>query len=406
MKFYDNSDALTDPQGFFCSGIHCDVKGVRNGKLDLGIIYSKKSCNAAGVFTTNDIKAAPVQYSDKIISKPDATFHAIVANSGNANACTGEQGEKDTLKMASEVARHLNIKSPEVLVCSTGRIGVPLPMSRLTAGIKDASEDIIDECEGGRAFQEAILTSDTCTKSCTAKIETPSGEVTIGGVVKGAGMIEPNMATMLAFITTDIKASNSSLKEVLRNAVDQSFNRITIDGDMSTNDAVLILANGASGIDLNSESKNVQRKFAEAINAVCACLARKCVTDGEKVTKFVKVKVKGASNNVAALKVARSISNSLLVKSSWYGSDPNWGRIIDAAGYAKVGINFDNLNLDYNDCPVLRNGKPLIQNKTQWKEIVSAKEFSIILDLNMGTEDGEIWSNDLSEEYVNFNKSE
>jgi glutamate N-acetyltransferase/amino-acid N-acetyltransferase len=406
MKFYDNSDALTDPQGFFCSGIHCDVKGVRNGKLDLGIIFSKKSCNAAGVFTTNDIKAAPVQYSDKIISKPDATFHAIVANSGNANACTGEQGEKDTLKMASEVARHLNIKSPEVLVCSTGRIGVPLPMSRLTAGIKDASEDIIDECEGGRAFQEAILTSDTCTKSCTAKIETPSGEVTIGGVVKGAGMIEPNMATMLAFITTDIKASNSSLKEVLRNAVDQSFNRITIDGDMSTNDTVLILANGASGIDLNSESKNVQRKFAEAINAVCACLARKCVTDGEKVTKFVKVKVKGASNNVAALKVARSISNSLLVKSSWYGSDPNWGRIIDAAGYAKVGINFDNLNLDYNDCPVLRNGKPLIQNKSQWKEIVSAKEFSIILDLNMGTEDGEIWSNDLSEEYVNFNKSE
>ena len=406
MKFYDNSDALTDPQGFFCSGIHCDVKGVRNGKLDLGIIFSKKSCNAAGVFTTNDIKAAPVQYSDKIISKPDATFHAIVANSGNANACTGEQGEKDTLKLASEVARHLNIKSPEVLVCSTGRIGVPLPMSRLTAGIKDASEDIIDECEGGRAFQEAILTSDTCTKSCTAKIETPSGEVTIGGVVKGAGMIEPNMATMLAFITTDIKASNSSLKEVLRNAVDQSFNRITIDGDMSTNDTVLILANGASGIDLNSESKNVQRKFAEAINAVCACLARKCVTDGEKVTKFVKVKVKGASNNVAALKVARSISNSLLVKSSWYGSDPNWGRIIDAAGYAKVGINFDNLNLDYNDCPVLRNGKPLIQNKSQWKEIVSAKEFSIILDLNMGTEDGEIWSNDLSEEYVNFNKSE
>jgi len=406
MKFYDNSDALTDPQGFFCSGIHCDVKGIRNGKLDLGIIYSKKSCNAAGVFTTNDIKAAPVQYSDKIISKPDATFHAIVANSGNANACTGEQGEKDTLKMASEVARHLNIKSPEVLVCSTGRIGVPLPMSRLTAGIKDASEDIIDECEGARAFQEAILTSDTCTKSCTAKIETPSGEVTIGGVVKGAGMIEPNMATMLAFITTDIKASNSSLKEILRNAVDQSFNRITIDGDMSTNDTVLILANGASGIDLNNETKNVQRKFTEAINAVCACLARKCVTDGEKVTKFVKVKVKSASNSVAALKVARSISNSLLVKSSWYGSDPNWGRIIDAAGYAKVGINFNNLNMDYNDCPVLRNGNPLVQNKTQWKEIVSAKEFSIILDLNMGTEDGEIWSNDLSEEYVNFNKSE
>ena len=193
MKFYENSDALTDPQGFFCSGVHCDVKGVRNGKLDLGIIYSKKPCSAAGVFTTNDIKAAPVKYSANLLNDTNANFHAIIANSGNANACTGEQGEKDTLKMASEVARHLDIKEQEVLVCSTGRIGTPLPMSRLTAGIRDASEDILDECEGARSFQEAILTSDTCTKSCTAKIETSSGEITIGGVVKGEGMIEPNM---------------------------------------------------------------------------------------------------------------------------------------------------------------------------------------------------------------------
>jgi glutamate N-acetyltransferase / amino-acid N-acetyltransferase len=406
MKFYEDGEALTDPQGFFCSGVHCDVKGARDGKLDLGIIYSKKPCNAAGVFTTNDVQAAPVRYSKKLLEDGENTFHAILANSGNANACTGKQGENDNLKMVSEVARQLNIKKQEVLVCSTGRIGIPLPMSRLTAGIRDASEDIIDECEGAKAFQEAILTSDTCTKSCSAKIKTSLGEVTIGGVVKGAGMIEPNMATMLAFITTDIEVKNKELKRILTNAVDHSFNRITIDGDMSTNDTVLILANGASGCELSKESKSVQKSFAEAVNAICSCLARKCVTDGEKVTKFVKVKIKGAKDTSSAMKVARCISNSLLVKSSWYGSDPNWGRIIDAAGYAKVGLSFEKLSMLYNECPVLKNGTPLVENKSKWKEIVSTKEFSIILELNMGNADGEVWSNDLSEEYVNFNKSE
>ena len=406
MKFYEDGEALTDPQGFFCSGVHCDVKGARDGKLDLGIIYSKKPCNAAGVFTTNDVQAAPVRYSKKLLEDGENTFHAILANSGNANACTGKQGENDNLKMVSEVARQLNIKKQEVLVCSTGRIGIPLPMSRLTAGIRDASEDIIDECEGAKAFQEAILTSDTCTKSCSAKIKTSLGEVTIGGVVKGAGMIEPNMATMLAFITTDIEVKNKELKRILTNAVDHSFNRITIDGDMSTNDTVLILANGASGCELSKESKSVQKSFVEAVNAICSSLARKCVTDGEKVTKFVKVKIKGAKDTSSAMKVARCISNSLLVKSSWYGSDPNWGRIIDAAGYAKVGLSFEKLSMLYNECPVLKNGTPLVENKSKWKEIVSTKEFSIILKLNMGNADGEVWSNDLSEEYVNFNKSE
>lgn len=406
MKFYENGDALTEPMGFFCSGVHCDVKGVRNGKLDLGIIYSNKPCNGAGVFTTNDVQAAPVRYSKKLINASGSTFHAIIANSGNANACTGKQGEVDAKKMASEVARHLNIHSKEVLVCSTGRIGVNLPMSRLTTGIRDACEDIKDECDGAHAFQEAILTSDTCTKSCSAKIQSSKGEITIGGVVKGAGMIEPNMATMLAFLTTDIVVSSSILQNVLKEAVEQSFNRITIDGDMSTNDTVLILANGNSGVKLAEESISVQQEFAEAVNAVCSCLARKCVTDGEKVSKFVKVLVKSAKDSQSALKVARCIANSLLVKSSWYGSDPNWGRVVDAAGYAKVGISFEKLTMYYNETPVLSNGMPLIENKSTWKEIVSSDEFTISLELNMGKAQGEIWSNDLSEEYVNFNKSE
>ena len=406
MKFFENGDALTEPMGFFCSGVHCDVKGVRNGKLDLGIIYSPKPCIGAGVFTTNDVQAAPVRYSKQLISESGSTFHAIVANSGNANACTGNQGEVDTRKMASEVARHLNIHSKEVLVCSTGRIGVPLPMSRLTTGIRDACEDVKDGCDGARAFQEAILTSDTCTKSCSAKIHCSRGEITIGGVVKGAGMIEPNMATMLAFLTTDIQVSSTKLQDILKEAVEHSFNRITIDGDMSTNDTVLLLANGNSGIKLEEETISVQQEFADAVNAVCSCLARKCVTDGEKVSKFVKVLVKGAKDSDSALKVARCIANSLLVKSSWYGSDPNWGRVIDAAGYAKVGLSFEKLAMFYNETPVLLNGIPLIENKTSWKEIVSSKEFTISLELNMGEAEGEIWSNDLSEEYVNFNKSE
>ena len=406
MKFYDDGDALTEPRGFFCSGVHCDVKGKRNGKLDLGIIYSKKPCSVAGVFTTNDVRAAPVRYCESLIKDEKTLCHAIVANSGNANACTGRQGELDTKKMAAEVARHFNIHSKEVLVCSTGRIGEPLPMSRITAGIRDAADDIIQEYDGAKAFQEAILTSDTCTKSCSAKISATVGEITVGGVVKGAGMIEPNMATMLAFLTTDLGASNAELQSILAEAVNKSFNRITIDGDMSTNDTVLLMANGNSGIQFSKESKKFQQNFVEAVEAVCAALAKKCVSDGEKVTKFVRMKVTGAKTPEDAEKVARCVANSLLVKSSWYGSDPNWGRIIDAAGYAKVGMDFDQVDLHYNDIPALMKGEPQVGNKSQWKEIVSGKEFSITLHLNMGKASGEIWSNDLSEEYVNFNKSE
>ena len=406
MKFYDDGDGLTEARGFFCSGVHCDVKGKRDGKLDLGIIYSKKPCSVAGVFTTNDVRAAPVRYCESLIKEEDLAYHAIVANSGNANACTGRQGELDTKKMASEVARHFNIHSKEVLVCSTGRIGEPLPMSRITAGIRDAADDIIQEYDGAKAFQEAILTSDTCTKSCSAKISASIGEITVGGVVKGAGMIEPNMATMLAFLTSDVSATNAELQTILAHAVNKSFNRITIDGDMSTNDTVLLMANGNAGIELSKESKKFQTDFAEAVDTVCAELARKCVSDGEKVTKFVKMKVTGAKTTEDAEKVARCVANSLLVKSSWYGSDPNWGRIIDAAGYAKVGMDFDKVDLDYNDIPALKKGEPIVGNKSQWKKIVSAKQFTITLNLNQGDAEGEIWSNDLSEEYVNFNKSE
>lgn len=406
MKFFLDCDGVTEAQGFFASGVASNIMGKNNGKLDLGIIYSKRPCTTAGTFTTNDVKASPVRYCMELLDNPNQVFHGVVANSGNANACTGKQGDLDCTKMASETARHLKVDSREILVCSTGRIGVQLPMSRITAGIANACQDTLDELDGGKAFQEAILTSDTRTKSCSAQIETPSGKVTIGGTVKGAGMIQPNMATMLAFLTTDADVSSKFLKKCLVTAVDQSFNRMTIDGDMSTNDSVLILANGFSRVKIEDESGDIQAEFKDGILQVCKTLARKCVTDGEKVTKFVELQIDGAPSNEDAEKVARCIANSLLVKSSWYGSDPNWGRIVDAAGYAQIGLDFNRFDLSYNGVPAVEMGKPLPMNKAKWKEIVSQKAFEIKIDLHMGEGSAIIWSNDLSEEYVNYNKSE
>jgi glutamate N-acetyltransferase/amino-acid N-acetyltransferase len=308
--------------------------------------------------------------------------------------------------MASETARHLKTHSREILVCSTGRIGVQLPMTKVTTGIAHACQDVLDELDGGKAFQEAILTSDTKTKSCSAQIETASGKITIGGTVKGAGMIEPNMATMLAFLTTDASVSSSFLKECLAEAVQKSFNLMTIDGDMSTNDSVLFLANGFSRVTVEDEPESTRSEFKEAVVQICKTLARKCVTDGEKVTKFVELRVEGAAHEKDAEKVARCVANSLLVKTSWFGSDPNWGRLVDAAGYAKVGLNFEEMDIFYNEVPAVEKGTPLPMNKSKWKEIVSQKSFVITMNLNMGNASSLIWSNDLSEEYVNYNKSE
>ena len=405
MKFYDDTEGLTEARGFFCAGVHCDVRGKRDGRLDLGIVFSRRPCSAAGVFTTNDVKAAPVLLGMQTL-QAGKEFHAVTANSGNANACTGQQGETDARTMASETARQLDLKPEQVFVCSTGRIGEPMPMNRITAGIHEAVEDLNDEIDGGRSFQEAILTSDTTTKSCLAKFETPEGVVSVAGVAKGSGMIQPDMATMLAFLTTDASISHELLQKVLSSANAKSFNRITIDGDMSTNDTALILANGFSGVSISEEDSQTLSSFKEAVERVCNRLALKMVGDGEKVTKLVELSVEGAPDPESAEKVARSIANSLLVKTSWYGSDPNWGRIVDAAGYAKTGINFKNLDLQYDECKVLEKGKRIQANKDKWKEIVSRNKFSITIDLNMGNDSCRLLTTDLSEAYVDFNKSE
>ncbi len=252
----------------------------------------------------------------------------------------------------------------------------------------------------------AILTSDTRPKTITARFDWNGQTVTLAGIAKGAGMIEPNMATMLAFIATDAKVDTALLRQCLTHANQASFNRITVDGDMSTNDTVLLLANGASGVEVTENEPALLDLFQTALNRIALQLAKKIVGDGEKVTKFVTVRIQGAKTVEAAEKIARAIGNSLLVKSSWYGNDPNWGRLMDAAGYARTGLVEEKVDLYYNDCPVLLQGAPQDGRLNEWKAIVRERQFSITLNLNLGTATYELLAADLSEAYVQFNKSE
>ena len=405
LQVNDDSPGLSDVPGFQLAGVHCDVRGTGNPRLDLAVIFSEKPAVAAGVFTTNDVKAAPVRYDQRILAAGEK-FSAIIANSGNANACTGEQGMRDTESMAAQAAQLLEVDPGQVFVCSTGRIGREMPMAKISAGIADAIDDLAADSTQSLNAAWAILTSDTRPKTVTASFEVAGKTVTVSGMGKGAGMIEPNMATMLAFIATDAFVSKKSLQDALSSANAESFNAITVDGDMSTNDTVLVLANGVSGVDVSDPASEAGQGFRAALKAVCQKLAEKIVGDGERVTKFVTVNIAGAPDDAAAQKVARAIGNSLLVKTSWYGNDPNWGRLLDAAGYARVGLVEEKLDLHYDAIPVIAAGKPLHENLPQWKLAVAKKRFTITLNLNLGAGSFTLHSADLSEGYVDFNKSE
>lgn len=405
VQLTDDSPGLADVPGFQLAGVHCDVRETGDPRLDLAVIFSETPAVAAGVFTTNDVKAAPVRHGQKILAARD-DFAAIVINSGNANACTGAQGMVDTEAMAAQAAQLLEVTSDQVFVCSTGRIGRALPMAKVAQGISDAVDDLASDPTQSLNAAWAILTSDTRPKTVTATFEAGGKTVTIAGMGKGAGMIEPNMATMLAFIATDALVSKKSLQGALAESNATSFNAITVDGDMSTNDTVLVLANGTSGVDVGDPGSEAGRLFRAALAAVCQKLAEKMVGDGERVTKFVTVNVSGAPDKTAAEKVARAIGNSLLVKTSWYGSDPNWGRLLDAAGYARVGLVEEKIDLHYNDVPVILAGNPLHDNLPQWKAAVAEPKFTISLNLNLGEGAFTLLSADLSEGYVDFNKSE
>jgi glutamate N-acetyltransferase/amino-acid N-acetyltransferase len=384
------------------AAVSADIRGNGGDRLDTGIVYSLSPCAAAGVFTKNAVKAAPVLDCERILGL-GTPIHGIVANSGNANACTGTQGIQDSLEMIRSAEAACGAPKNGFLVCSTGRIGDLLPMDRIKPAIAKLGESIEKDRACGAEFATCILTSDTRNKTCTAQFEINGKLVSVGGAAKGAGMIQPDMATMLAFVTTDIAASSAELKSLLVEAVDPTFNAITVDGDMSTNDTALVLANGESGVTLDDQSRAL---FKEALYRVCDCLADKIVSDGERITKVVEILISGAASNSDAENIARAIGNSLLVKTSWYGNDPNWGRLMDALGYADAQIDQYVIDISYDDAPALVSGDPIPNNKPKWKEVVSQSRFTIKIDMHQGDGIYRLRASDLTEGYVDFNKSE
>ncbi|HAQ58671.1 MAG TPA: arginine biosynthesis protein ArgJ [Opitutae bacterium] len=404
VQLIETPSGIADCPGYKIAGVGCDIRESGDPRLDLALFVSESPCSAAGVFTLNDVCAAPVHICKAILAESGNKVAGCVINSGNANACTGTQGMVDGKEMDAITRLETGINAP-FLVCSTGRIGRQLPMSNIKAGIATAAQKLDCEINSSYEAADAILTSDTRRKVATAQFDYEGTTITVSGMAKGAGMIEPNMATMLAFVTTDLEADSDLLKSVVKQASDLTFNRISIDGDMSTNDTVLLFANGACGIKADT-SPELLEAFQKAVFLVCDNLAEKIVGDGEKVTKLVELMVEGCQSTADAEKIARAVGNSLLVKTSWYGSDPNWGRLADAAGYARVGLKEECFDIYYDTVAALISGRPQDSNLSKWKEIVSKKRFRITLNLNQGAGQYRLLTSDLSEAYVDFNKSE
>jgi glutamate N-acetyltransferase/amino-acid N-acetyltransferase len=389
MKTSFAASSITAPRGFRAAGLAAGIK--KTGQKDLALILSDVPATAAGVFTTNQVKAAPVKLDLAHIQSGQAC--AIIANSGNANACTGKIGAIHARAMAAAVARRLGCRDEHVLVCSTGRIGVLLPIVKIEAGIKQLLRRA--SRQGGHDAALGILTSDSRPKECAVK----TGPFTVAGIAKGAGMIHPKMATMLAFITTDAAVPRAALQRALRRAVNQSFNRISVDGDMSTNDTVLCLANGLAG-------QPSMPDFQKALDQVCLELAKMIVKDGEGVSKFVTVEIHGARNDRQAEAAARAVVNSALVKCSWCGGDPNWGRLMDAIGYSRAKVIEEKVDIRYNGVLAVQAGQPAKTPVAKLKKIVRQPVFTIRIDLHLAHGRCTMHASDLTEAYVTFNKGE
>lgn len=385
-------------QGFKVSGVRAGLKS--QGKLDVALIASERPCTAAGVFTANRVKAAPVLYDQQILADPTRTVRAVVANAGNANACTGKQGLANVGQSAKQAAEALGCQADEVLVLSTGVIGVQLPMEVLLPGVTQAASEL--QSEAWEDAAQAIMTTDTRMK--IASLSTEVG-YTITGIAKGAGMIAPNMATMLAVIATDAAVAGDPLQAALSGAVQKSFNRIVIDGDMSTNDTVLVLANGASGMTV----PDGDRAFQAALESICIQLAQAIVRDGEGATKFVTLEVTSAASDAEARAAAHSIARSPLCKTAFYGGDPNWGRILCAAGYAGVQLLPDQLRLwmlagdGSVALQLVEAGQPCDYDEQAAIALMQGPEWGFRLDLGSGDSAATVWTCDLSHEYVTVN---
>src|SRR3972149_1239348 len=390
---------IVAPKGFKAGATYCGIKTIKDS-LDLGIIFSEHPSTGAALFTTNQIYAAPVKLSRKVAQK--GHIRAFVINSGNANACTGDQGYKDAEEMIRIAGKCLKISEDEILVASTGIIGRPLPMDKITTGIKIATSFLGNTPAHGNNMARAIMTTDTKQKDIAVRLKINNNDVTIGGITKGAGMIAPNLATMLCFLTTDVSMSSPLLNECLRNAVESSFNRITIDGHMRTKHTIAIMANGASGVNITSKGPELQL-FQEGLNYVTSYLAKAIVKDGEGATKFIQIDVVGARSRSDATKIARSVADSPLVKTAINGCDPNWGRIISAAGYAGVELNESTTNLYINDILIFAKGMPTQSDLNKLSTSMKNTDINIRLELGLGDCADTVWTCDLSHEYVTIN---
>ena len=394
----------TSASGFEAAGVTCGLK--RSGKADLALLFSAAPCNAAGTFTSNLFPAAPVVLCRERI-EGGAGIRAIVVNSGVANACTGELGMKYAYETAKLAADALGIDETQALSCSTGRIGVQLPMDKIAAGIKAAAA--AKKPDGGHEAALAIMTTDTRPKECAASFMVGGKKVTVGGMTKGAGMIAPHMypavphATMLCFVTTDAAASNADLTKFLAEAVEVSFNRITVDNDMSTNDTCLLLANGASGAKIAYDGSESANLFAAALCHVVQTLAKGMVMDGEGSSKFVEVVVTGAKDAAQAHICAKAIADSMLCKTAWFGCDPNWGRILAAAGYSGAQFSPENVSLDYDDKPVVRGGMDAGTPEAVLSELMKTGSFTVHIDLGAGVASDVMWTSDITYDYVKIN---
>ena len=393
---------VTAAKGFLAGAVYAGIKASNKGREDMALVASEVPAIAAGVFTTNRVKAAPVRVSKAHLKAKLA--RGVLLNSGNANACTGPCGIAAAKMLAAGTAEVLGCATSQILVCSTGRIGVALPVEKMKAKLPDLAALL--SAKSGLEAAKAIMTSDSFAKEYAVEVRAPGGTFRVGGMAKGAGMINPNMATMLCVVTTDAKISKGTLQNALHHAGERTFNRITVDGDMSTNDTVLALANGAAGGASIKTGTTDHALFLEALNEVCLKLAHMIVRDGEGVSKFVTVQVRGASSLQAARKVAEAIANSTLVKCAWAGNDPNWGRILDAVGYCGVRIREELVDIYYDGVIAVRGGTAASTPKEKLVAAVTPDKFGVTVDLHQGKAFYTVYTTDLTEKYVELNLSE
>jgi glutamate N-acetyltransferase/amino-acid N-acetyltransferase len=402
VPFATIDGGVTAAHGFRAGAISCGIKNPEATRLDLMLLTSDVPTVTDAVFTTNKVRAACVRVSQQHIK--DSDVRAVIANSGNANACTGPQGIQDAKAMCKATAEALGIRMRQVQVCSTGIIGMNMPIQRITPRVKELA-DILSPT-GSDDASRAIMTSDTKPKSYAIEVPCGTGSFRVGGIAKGAGMICPNMATMLCFITTDAKIAPDELKRAMRCAVDQSFNCITIDGDTSTNDTVIVMSNGQADAPPIKKGSEEAKIFRCALHKVMLELAKMIVSDGERVTKFVEIRVRNARTHADAKKAAEAVAKSMLVKCSWHGSDPNWGRVIHAVGYSGARLREELIDIYFGGLIACKGGLTTNTPMNELEKVVKEPRFSVTVDLNQGSANHIVYTSDLSEEYVDFNSSE